>query len=232
MRNVDLFLQRYNKLDALLRERTGLGAEIPYAQVVERAAQKDAAVRRRKERLLAIGRLRNAIIHHREYPEQILADPRVETIKDLESLLAEIENPVKVIPKYRREVKVFSDQHFLIESLSYMKNNDFSQIVVLVEHQHTILSTEGIAKWLENAREVGLADLERALIADALEYEDQSICRYMSRSEPVDAAYEMFEKAIAKGIPRLQAVLITHNGQPHERPLGIITPWDLLGEPQ
>jgi len=92
-----------------------------------------------------------------------------------------------------------------------------------------LLSSEGIVKWLENAEDTGLAHLERATVGDALSYEDQDICLYLSRDETVDAALDAFEKALAQKRPRLQAILVTQNGRPEERPLGIIIPWDLLG---
>jgi hypothetical protein len=51
----------------------------------------------------------------------------------------------------------------------------------------------------------------------------------MARDETVDAAIFAFEHAIEEGIPRLQAILITNSGRPTETPIGIMTPWDLLG---
>jgi hypothetical protein len=51
----------------------------------------------------------------------------------------------------------------------------------------------------------------------------------MARKETVDAAIIAFENAISKGIPRLPAILITERGKAIEPPIGIITPWDLIG---
>lgn len=230
MRNGDLFIQRFNELDHLLRQRTGLDRKAPFPAVVERAAKEYVTVRRRREVLLSIGRLRNAIVHDRDFPEQILADPRPEVIEELESVLQAIAAPRKLIPTFQRLIRAFTDNDSLADCLSFMKQNDFSQVVVAHKGQYVLLSSEGIVKWLENARGIGLADLREATVADALAFEEEGICRYLSQNDPVDAAFEMFEKAIVVSIPRLQAILITENGKPEEYPLGIVTPWDLLGE--
>jgi len=233
MRNGELFIQKFNELDHVLRQITGVAGEdrySPFSKVVDLVADKNVAVRKRKEILKRIGKLRNAIIHDRDYPNRILADPRSEVIEELESVLAAIARPQKLIPKFQKTIRIFTGKHSLADCLSFMIENDFSQVVVAHESEYVLLSSEGIVKWLENARDVGLADLEGASVLDALRFEDRNICRYLSRNDPVDAAFEMFEKAIGSGIPRLQGILITENGKPQERPRGIVTPWDLLGE--
>ena len=230
MRNGDLLIQKFNELDSLLRQMTGLNRESSFPAVVEHAAGKNASVRRHKEILKQIGRLRNAIAHDRDYPPRILADPRPDVIEELESVLAAIATPPKLIPKFQKTIQILTGKDSLADCLNFMKENDFSQVVVAHEGEYVLLSSEGIVRWLENARDVGLADLEGSTVADALVFEERNICRYMSRNDPLDAAFEVFEKAISSGIPRLQAILITENGKPQESPLGIVTPWDLLGE--
>ncbi|RMD96332.1 MAG: hypothetical protein D6816_19080 [Bacteroidetes bacterium] len=230
MSNGELFLKRFNELEHALRERAGLGPDASFTDLVKTAAEKDSTVRRRKEILRSIGRLRNAIVHDRQYPERILADPRKEVIEELESVLAAIIKPKTLIPTFQRSIHIFTAEDALADCLGYMKEHDFSQVVLNLDGKHMLLSSEGIVKWLENARDVGLADLEQATVRDAWEYENKNICQYLPRNAPIDAVYEAFEQAIGQGIPRLQAVLITHSGRPEERPLGIVTPWDLLSK--
>jgi len=42
---------------------------------------------------------------------------------------------------------------------------------------------------------------------------------------------EIFQRAIEQRKPRIYALLITEHGKATEHPLGIITPWDLLPDP-
>ncbi|RMH37298.1 MAG: hypothetical protein D6690_02725 [Nitrospirae bacterium] len=229
MNNGEVFIKKFNELENVLRKRAGRDRHRLFSELVDLVAKSDITVRRRKELLKSIGQLRNAIVHDREYPIRILADPRMEVIEELESVCSAIAQPATVIPKFQRSIHVFAAQDTLGDCLRYMKTNDFSQVVAMIDGKYVLVSSEGIVKWLENARDIGLADLERATVRDAWECETKNICRYLPRNAPLDAAYDEFEQAVHHGIPRLQAILITHTGKPEEHPLGIITPWDLLG---
>jgi CBS domain-containing protein len=228
VRSGDQFVRKFNELENILRRKAGLNKHRSFSKLVDAVANIDQTVRRRKNILKSFGRLRNAIVHDPEYPERILADPRPEILNEFDRVIAAIAAPQKLIPRFQKEIRVFTVDESLAECLMFMEENDFSQVVVLDGGKYGLLSSEGIVGWLRSARDIGLADLESASIKDALKFEDKEACRYLSREDPVDAAIGAFEEAIANGIPRLQAILVTETGRPEERPLGIVTPWDLL----
>ena len=229
MRPGDEFVRLFNELRTVLQQKTGLTNGVKFYRLVEDASAKDLTTKRHTAFLKSVCDLRNAIVHDRHYPEEVIADPRREVLQRLKQVLEIIKSPSKVIPRFKAEIKPFAAQDQLGAALEYMQQNDYSQVVVQISSEFRILSSEGIAKWLSDAREVGLADLGGAVVQDAYHYEDERAQRYMARDETVDAAILAFEHAIEEGIPRLQAILITHSGRPTEPPLGIITPWDLLG---
>jgi hypothetical protein len=140
-----------------------------------------------------------------------------------------IKSPPKIIPRFQREITPFTARDQLGAVLAYMQQNDYSQVVVRIGSEFRILSSEGIVRWLSGSREVGLADLDGAILEEVYRHEDKRGQRCMARDETVDAAISAFEHAIEEGIPRLPAILITNSGKSSEKPLGIITPWDLLG---
>ena len=228
-RTGDEFIRKFNELENFLRRKIRLDRQVRFFQLIDEVAKTDPTVRRRKQVLKSMGNLRNAIVHDREYPERIVADPRPEIIDELDQVLAAIISPEKLIPRFQKPIRVFREEEPLLECLTFMKENDFSQVVVLKNGRYVLLSSEGIAGWLGSAREDGLDDLEGATVGGALKFEDEKACRYLSRKDSVDAAIEAFEKAIAAGIPRLQGILVTQTGKQEEQPLGIVTPWDLLG---
>lgn len=230
MRSGDRFIKKFNELVNILRQKTGLDEHTSFSRLVDEAANTDPTVRRRREILKSLGSLRNAIVHDRDYPERILADPRSESLEELDRMLAAIASPDRLIPRFQKQIRVFTVDESLAECLSFMKKHDFSQVVVVDGSTYRLLSSEGIVQWLESALNVGPADLEEATVGNAHECEYPKNCVYLSRDDPVDAAVEAFEKAIQKGIPRLQAILVTERGRQEERPLGIVTPWDLIAE--
>jgi len=229
MRSGDRFIREFNKLENLLRRKAGTSEHRTFSKLVDIVADRDPTVRRRKDLLKGFGRLRNAIVHHPEYPERILADPRPEIVEELVRVLKDIDAPEKLIPRFHKRIRIFAVSDSLVECLNFMEENDFSQVVVASNGRYVLLSSEGIVGWLRSARDVGLADLGEATVGDALRFEGEDNCRYLSQYKPVDAAIDTFEQALAQGIPRLQAILVAQNGRAEEKPLGIITPWDLLG---
>jgi len=228
MRNGDQFIRKFNELETLLRRKAGADKHRGFSQLVDAVARIDPTVRRYWEILKSFGYLRNAIVHDRTYPERILADPRSEILKEFDQVLAAITEPQKLIPCFQTDIRVFTVNEPLSVCLTFMEENDFSQVVVIEDGRYGLLSSEGIVGWLRSARKIGLADLEGATVKDALKFEDKNACWYLSREDSVDAAIEAFEEAIASGIPRLQAILVTQTCKPEERPIGIITPWDLI----
>jgi hypothetical protein len=50
----------------------------------------------------------------------------------------------------------------------------------------------------------------------------------MRRKDTIYDAREAFTHALRRKQPRLFALIVTENGKTTEKPLGIVTPWDLL----
>lgn len=230
MRPGDKFIAIYNELTMVLQEATGASKQVAFFELLERAGKIRPSIRRELPFLKSMGNLRNAIVHDRQYPETIIADPRQEVFEQFQKTLETIKSPTKVIPKFQRQISIFKHQDPLSDILAHMQQNDYSQVVVYVNAEFRILSSEGIVRWLSCARQVGLADIEGASAQDVYMHEEQQIDNcYMARNETTDAAILAFENAISEGIPRLPAILITNSGKLTEKPLGIITPWDLIG---
>ncbi|MCD4656217.1 MAG: CBS domain-containing protein [Planctomycetes bacterium] len=230
IRQGDEFIKLFNELESTLRHKINTEDYITFHRLVDLVAKKDYVVRRNRSNLKSLSNLRNAIVHDPIYPLKIIADPREETLDILKNLLEAIINPQKLIPKFQNShLRFFELVETLTSCLSYMDRNDFSQVVVFENGNYRILSSEGIISWLRSNDKVGLVDLENAIVGDALPFEDNEECGYLSRNDPVELAIELFEKTIQKGIARLNCILVTHSGKPNEKPLGIITPWDLMG---
>jgi hypothetical protein len=225
----DEFVKLFNELRSVLQEKTGLGNDVAFPELVDAASARDVPTRRRNRFLKSAGALRNAIVHSPNYPPEVIADPRPKVVRQFRDVLEAITSPARVIPRFQREIRSFTGQEHFGAALKHMQENDYSQVVVQLGREYQILSSEGIVRWLSGSRELGLADLDGTTVEDVCRSEDKKGQSYMPRNETVDAALLKFERAIAEGVPRLPAILITNNGKPTERPIGIITPWDLLG---
>ncbi len=228
MSNAEEFLKLYNEITDYLRVITRTDRSLPYSKLIDRAAEIDAPTKRVSNRLRDYGDLRNAIVHHREYPEEIIAEPINDAVIQFRNIVEEIRSPKKLIPTFERRIQTFPATDPLAKALSFMLENDFSQIPVVRDGTLTLLTVEGIAKWLEGQAKHDSVVISGATIDDALRRDMPSSFLVMSSDRNVYDAREAFATSLERGRPRLFAILITRSGDSRDRPIGIITPWDLL----
>jgi hypothetical protein len=87
---------------------------------------------------------------------------------------------------------------------------------------------ESVARWVERQTKDPIIDVSEATVDDALRHEAPNGFRIMRRKDSVYDAREAFARALERKQPRLFALIVTENGKATEKPLGIVTPWDLL----
>jgi hypothetical protein len=116
--------------------------------------------------------------------------------------------------------------------IQYMKNNDYSQVVIRDrKDQMNLLTSEAVTRWLATeAQAGGSVSVSNYKAGDALLYIDEGNMLVIPRDETVSKARDAFDNSAQPVMPQLCAIIITHSGKMHEKPLGIITPWDLLDE--
>lgn len=223
--NGDRFEAAYNKIDALLRKKVGRRSG-SFSSIVIEAATKDPTVRTYKDELLEYGDLRNAIVHDRGRAPVLLADPREEVVTRIEEIWDRLSRP-RTLRSLPRPVplRIFGTSEPLPQALSYMRANDFSQIVAFLSGMHVLLSAEGIAYWLEAKSEEDIIALSEVELGHALDFEPEGSCAYLKADDTVERAREVFANDIGK---RVFSALVTESGSPKQRPINIVTPWDVV----
>jgi predicted transcriptional regulator len=229
MEKVEAFLTLYQKLDEYLRRNAGQARDLSFAQRLDALAQKHPMLRRNAAKLKDYGDLRNALVHHRDPGGGWIAEPSERTLQEFEQIVQAILLPQKLIPRFQKlDIRLFSPQDPLVTALQHMREHDYSQVVVRIEGKLSLLTVEGIARWLEEQAQEDIISVREAIIRDARRYEQAENVSIMSRDQTVNDAMEIFMLAIEQRKPRIYALLITERGKATERLQGIVTPWDLL----
>lgn len=117
MERANRFLQLYNRLVDGLRNMPSTDRGASFPRLVDQAAEVNAVVRKVKDRLKDYGDLRNAIVHHRAYPAEVIAEPLEETVQRLEKVVAAILAPTLLIPIFQRSIRCFSPNDPLVTAL-------------------------------------------------------------------------------------------------------------------
>lgn len=224
--NGDRFEEAYNRIDRLLRERARLSRDVGFSTVVNEAAKSDPAVRRFKNDLLEFGDLRNAIVHDRGTSPKVIADPRDDVVRQLEEIWLRLSQPRRLRSlKPSIPLRFFDVDCGLPHALAYMRENDFSQVIVFREGRYVILSCEGVVHWLESKATEDVIALSEVRLEDVAVREPKDTCVYLKADDTIEHAQEVFTKDIGK---RVFSALVTESGRPTEKPITIVTPWDFV----
>ncbi len=219
------FETTFNQIQDLLQKelRLGFDEHKPFSQLV-----KDyfgSRNNRKKSLLLDYGKLRNAIVHKYFQEGEYCAVPNKKTVENIELILKELQNPPKVIPDYQGDVIILNPKDHLEVVLELISKNDFSQFPVYEDKKSVGLLTEnGITRALANMRSEEIIEFKGVSVSNLLKHQEViKNLEFISRTGLFEDAASLFSKNIY-----LEAILITNNGKPGEKPLGIITRWDIL----
>ena len=165
---------------------------------------------------------------HQSYPQEIIAMPE-ENVSDFERMVGWIVQPRKLHQVFKGEVKVFDLSVLLPEVLTFMKENDYSQVVAKNEGGSLeVLTSEGITNWLRNNVDDDVISIRETNLSDVIKSEPTETHQFVSQNSDVNELQEIFRKGNGKGMAPLFAAVITNDGKSTGQPVGIATPWDVM----
>lgn len=226
----DEFLRLYNEVDHHLKKLADVRPSMPFWKRLRIAAKHEHGLKRYLDDLLEYHELRNAIIHHRAYPDELIATPSEATVARLRAIVEWLNAPPLVIPTFASEVRVFDPDTALKEVLQYLYGRGFSQVLSRSMGRLRLTTSSGITRWLAAGVNAGEVAFERATLKDVLPFDTEDAMQLLARSATVDEALAVFQASLSSKRQRLFAIIITEHGDASEEPLGIITPRDLLVE--
>lgn len=219
MSNSSRFLDAYNRTDKLLHTRFGFKPSMPFADAVHRAASMNALVRKFSDELIDFGRLRNAIVHS-SYSDMTIAEPHDNVTERFEKIADVLCTPPNASSVAHSPTTVSADSP-LSSAVKLMTERGFSNLPTVRGGKIIgILSNKSIVGFL--SRNLGAADkaLQSAAVSDAVD-SDGTYYSIM-RDCPSDEIISAFERN-----RKLNIVIITSNGQPDGKVIGVVTVSDL-----
>ncbi|MFS0671802.1 CBS domain-containing protein [Ornithinibacillus sp. 179-J 7C1 HS] len=225
-RNSDRFITAFNRIDKALDSELESNKGIGFSKAVRILTKYNPVIRRYKDDLLEFAELRNAIVHNRIDIVQVIAEPHDSIVEQIERIEQEITKPKLVIPQFEKQVHSFEINDSLSSLLDAVEEKGYSKFPVYDGENFKGLVTEnGITKWLSENKE---ASTKEILLHEILPYQKENNHEFINKTASIYEAVELFKENIGKG-NRLDALLITNNGEKNEKLLGIITAWDIMG---
>lgn len=180
------------------------------------------------DELIQFAKLRNSLVHYKVEVGVYIADPYEEVVTRLETIDSIFHRPNYALFIATRQVISFSDEDTLQTVVDTYKKHYYSQYPVYCGPNCVGLIHMGdLLLWLaehfdqQNAQlhELKLGDIDGLLTMDDV--------TYLKKSTDVFEIEDIFATFHKNG-KALEVAVVTENGLHSEKPLGIITAWDLI----
>lgn len=233
MDRAEEFIQLFNRIEQFLSQLVNPERHAAFWRLVDDASDRNAAVRAHAVALKRFAMLRNAIVHDADYPPHIVAVPSSEALSKFKQVAEEVLEPKPLIPTFATQVRCFSPTDNLPEVLGFMREHDFSQVVVRSSDGRLgMLTVEGITWWLADNVGGNQNPVNAAMIGDIIALEPPGGFMIMGPDKTIFDAADAFRNVIHREATRLYAIVITGNGDDSDTPIGFVTPWDILHNPR
>ncbi len=225
--NMERFIAAFNSLHDVLQERAGT-AEDFYTLMKE--MEDDPMIRRYRDELHVIRKLRNILVHEKKTIEYDVAVPSEKVIEQIQFIREQMIQPATAGQHFSRRVFCFNYDDSFKRLLYFVNKNHLYQFPIFDEDGLAgIISHNGITNWLAHNHSKGLVDLRDVRIADIIADEETY---FDYEVIPTDTTLfdveEMFSKNLLEG--RNQYLVLLSDEvkiENWEDIKGIITPWDL-----
>lgn len=228
--NGERFLAAFNQIDQVLKKELNIQRHTSFARMIESARKKHPIVQRYEADLKKFAELRNIIVHERIAPNYIIAEPHDEIVDKIEHILDQLKSPEKVFPRFQRSVKSFQYHVELGKVLRVIQKYAYSQFPIYQGREFIgLLTHNGISAWLAHYEQDCNISIHDIPISEVFIYEThQNNCLFIPKDMLLYEAKDLFVTHFQRKMTRLDALLITDNGNKYEKLLGIITPSDVI----
>lgn len=222
----DEFMALYNEIDRKMREDLGERNEGRYfMDVVERYAGRYPQFEAVTRDLRGFAQLRNVVAHNLD-PRNPWFVPSKESIAGLRRIRDRLVSPVRAEQAFRKVVRTLTPDAPISIALELARTNHYSQFPIYGEQGFLgLLSENGIVQWIARnvERDDWLLGLREHPVSEVLEHEEsRPTTRFVARDETADAVVYLFREN-----PEIVAVIVTQNGKPTEKPIGLAVAEDI-----
>ena len=230
---IDTFLDLYKQLEDALEDKYR-NARRHYSSVVFEFI-KDSESAPVRDKLETCREIRNLLTHSANLGGEPIVEPSAPVVEALGQVLDFVRRPPLAIDYATRGDQVMRAHlhQKVLRLMEVMEKNGYSHVPVMREGEFCgVFSVGTVFQYV--LRSGGKAISPEMAVADLGKHIQVAEHRENYEFVPQDATYiavrQKFEKVKGKN-KRVSVIFITEHGRPGERLLGMLTPWDVLGEP-
>jgi CBS domain-containing protein len=224
---VGRFEAAFNSIEQLLRSRHNEDNRVSFVQLLEMEWPGRNAKNTVYRDLRRFADLRNTLVHNRIDRDHDFAIPTPRTVLRIEAILNDLGEVKLAIPLFQRQVETLQTIDTLEQVLNRINQTGITQFPVYADEIFAgVLTRRGILKWLASVGLnhgtdcSGLRSVPVGVLLQSEEHPENH--RFIPRNTPLMKMGEMIDHQ-----PGLETLLITQNGKPTEKLLGIANRLDI-----
>lgn len=220
--NSEVFIDLFTEIEQKLKEICGDTYHSNFSELLRKARNINPILHQYANDLREYAQLRNAIIHTRR-ENFIIAEPHNDVIAEIRHIRNLLYNPPRVSKAMKDKPFFATPETPIMEMLETFASKGFMRCPVVDKDKIICLITaKTLARWIITKP----TDFQNATLEVVIPFADPNDFIIVSENADIVSLIGQFKNSIKKG-NYLQAVLITHNGQPNSPLTGILTPSDL-----
>ncbi len=229
MKNSEVFLSLYQEIEEYFQRELDANHHMRFYAMVDQMKKRNAAVRRFEFDLREFSDLRNAITHGNMGTDEAIAEPHDKVVDRLRFIKDKVMEPPLITKIITHQVKTVDGEMKLSDALSLMNEHGYGQLPVYEGHRYKgIFNSEILMRWMRKNASRGVLEMNQVTLDEVIESDQTQSHQviFKARRTSVYEIQETVERYTDKQY-NLQAIIITENGLPTEKPLTIITSADL-----
>ncbi|MGX7029872.1 CBS domain-containing protein [Vagococcus zengguangii] len=228
MNNSEQFLATFNRIEKWMRQLFGNKTNIGFTELVRQLSRrKELPLEQYSDDLIQMAQLRNAIIHDQIAPDFVIAEPNEWVVKRIIEIEEALLHPQTVIPLFEKTVTGFNESTLLGDLLTIVAEKGYSQFPIYNSRGvcEGLITAHGLGIWLAKHANKTAIDVSSQTAKDVLAADRKSQnYRFVKESTTLNEVVHLFLTQST-----LEALLITKDGNPNGKLIGIIRPREAFG---
>lgn len=222
------FEAAFNQIHSWLKKNSKPADTDKFTELLRSAFPRYSFIRKYYHDLKMFARLRNSIVHNKIEVGYYIAEPHEEIVKQIEEINSLILEEKEALSIATQPVFFYYEDAKLSDVLTVIQKLNYSIFPVYNDDGfHWLLTNEDIIIWLADHMVDSNIDLKEVLVKDLFSLKKNRPVEFVAKSTDIYEVEEIFERYVSKK-QKLAAVIITENAKQSEKPLGIVTSWDLV----
>lgn len=219
----------FNQIHSWLQRNIKDEVSDRFTDLLRSGFTRHSIIRKYYHDLRMYARLRNSIVHDKVARGFYIAVPHQEIVDKIEHIAELLLQPKAAYSIASKPVFYYYENTMLKDLLSVIEKRSISIFPIYNQHGFRwLLTAEEIIQWFAAHASAGTVSIDHVTVGDLYSGKPTtSLVEFVNKEQDIFEVEDIFERYHQQN-QKLEAVIITETGDRKEKPLAIVTSWDLV----